>query len=41
MVDRAVFSRLMRSWRELRVNADPAPEGGPVKANAAPLGAPP
>ena len=40
-VDRAVFSRLMRTWREQRVRAYPAPEGGPVKANAAPLGAPP
>jgi hypothetical protein len=37
-VDRAVFSRLMRRWRELRVHADPGPEGGPVRANAAPLG---
>jgi hypothetical protein len=40
-VDRAVFTRLVRGWRELRVHAEPAPEGGAVRANAAPLGAPP
>jgi hypothetical protein len=36
-IDRAVFARAMRSWRELRGAADPGPEGGPVRADAAPL----
>jgi hypothetical protein len=36
-VDHQVFTRAMRSWRELRGSADPGPEGGPVRADAAPL----
>lgn len=35
-LDRAVFARSMRSWREVRGGADPGPEGGPVRADATP-----
>ncbi len=39
-LDRAVFARSMKAWRELRGTADPGPEGGPVRADASPLAPP-